>query len=275
MTQTISRLYATRTSAMAAVEDLKTGGFGDDAINVVAPPPPPATDAAPVETPDDTIEASILQAGVPAAHAPIYAEGVRRGETLVSVRAPFGFATRATDILAQHSPTETSLPDDGYERPKGDPATPLSSAMGWKVLSDNPTPLSSFLGWATLSTRRSAPIPDSELVDDPAPFSKRIGMEVLSGKPAILSGHFGWRLLSDNPTPLSTRLGWPVLAKDQNPPPARFGYPLLSDDPAPLSKRFGWRLLSDNPTPLSSRFGWRVLSSDPAPLSSWFRRLMS
>ncbi len=264
MTQAISRLYASPANASAAAAELKDSGFSDDAITLIAPGPV-----------DEALVASIVEAGVPTAHAPTYAEGVRSGETLVSVRAPFGFAIKATEILSKHSPTETELPDHGYELPVRDPAAPLSSALGWKILSDNPTPLSSFLGWATLSTRRSPPKPDRELIDDPAPFSRKIGMEVLSDKPAILSGHFGWRVLSDDPTPLSTRLGWPVLSKDQKPPPTRLGWPLLSDEPAPLSKRFGWRVLSDEPAPLSKRFGWRVLSSDPKPLSSWFRRLMS
>jgi hypothetical protein len=270
MTQAISRLYASSADAAAAVSELKETGFAEDAISVIGPVLP-----ADAGMPDDAIAATIVQAGVPSAHAATYAEGVRSGETLVSVRAPFGYANTATEILSKHSPTATDLPDDGYEVPVRDPAAPLSSALGWKVLLDNPTPLSSFLGWAALSTKRTPPKPDRELVDDPAPFSKKIGMEVLSDKPAILSGHLGWRVLSDDPTPLSTRLGWPILSKEQKPPATRFGWPLLSDEPAPLSKRFGWRVLSDEPAPLSKRFGWRVLSSDPTPVSSWFRRLMS
>jgi hypothetical protein len=267
MTQTISRLYSSPDSATAAVAQLRSGGFADDAINVVAPvshqptyaEPVETADAMPVETPDDGIAASIIAGGVPAAHAPTYAEGVRRGETLVSVRAPFGFANKATAILTGFDPVETDLPDDGYEMPPRDPAAPLSSAWGWPVLSNNPTPLSSFLRLPTLCLRRSPPKPDHAMVDDPAPFSKRIGMEVLSDKPAILSGRFGWRLLWDNPTPLSTRLGWRTLSPDQN----------------PLSARLGWRVLSDNPAPLSTRFGWRVLASDPEKPPSWFRRLLS
>jgi len=266
MTQTISRLYTSHSNAIAAVEELKSSGFAEDAINMVAP----------VEgTPDDAVAASILKGGVPSAYVPAYAAGVGRGETLVSVQAPFGYAITATGILENHSPIVTDLPDYGYEAPKRDPAAPLSSAWGWKVLSDNPTPLSSFLRWPTLSTKKSPPKPDSELVDDPAPFSKKIGMEVLSDKPTILSTHFGWRVLGRNPAPLSTRLGWPVLSRSQKAPATSMGLPLLSDNPAPLSSRFGWRLLSDNPAPLSTRFGWRVLSSDPAPASSWFRKLMS
>jgi hypothetical protein len=266
MTQTISRLYSSPASAAAAVEELKNGGFAEEAVRLVAPAPGDA---------DDGIVAAIVAGGVPTAHAPVYADGVRRGETLVSVRAPFGFAVTATEILDRHGPIPTGLPDDGYEPPVRDPAAPLSSAWGWPVLSNNPTPLSSFLHWPTLSTRRSLPKPDSDLVDDPAPLSKKVGMQVLSDEPAPLSKRLGWRLLSDNPWPLSTRLGWTLLSKDPTPLSSRLGWRTLSDNPAPLSARMGWRVLSDNPTPLSTRFGWRVLSSDPEPVASWFRRWTS
>jgi hypothetical protein len=272
MTQTISRLYSSPDSAADAMAELRSGGFADDAIHLVAPVSHQPTDA---ETPDDGIVASILAGGVPTAHAPTYADGIRRGETLVSVRAPFGFAKKAIEILTRFGPVETDLPDDGYEMPPRDPAAPLSSAWGWPVLSNNPTPLSSLLRLPTLCGRRSRPKPDHELIDDPAPFSKRIGMQVLLDNPAILSRRFGWRLLWDNPTPLSTRLGWPALSRERGPLSSQLGLKLLSDNPAPLSRFLGWRVLSDNPAPLSKRFGWRVLSSDPPKPPSWFQRLLS
>ena len=265
MTQTISRLYSSRENAEAAAKELRENGFGDDEINVVAPADRQGTETEAAETPDDGIVASILRGGVPKAHAPAYAEGVHRGETLVSVRVPFGFAGQATGIMAKFSPTEADLPDHGYELPPHDDAAPLSSAFGWPVLSGNPAPLSSLLGWRTLSTRRPPAKPDQELVDDPAPLSKSIGMDVLSDNPAPLSARLGWRLLSDNPAPLSKRLGWRLLSDNPAPLSTSAGWPLLSDDPAPLSRRLGWRLLSNNPTPLSTRLGWRVLLNDRPP----------
>jgi hypothetical protein len=267
MTQTISRLYGNHGSAMAAVEELEASGFGKDAVHLVTLAPGDA---------EDGVLAAIVAGGVPTAHAPVYADGVRRGDTLVSVQAPFGFANTATDILDKHGPTPTDLPDHGYELPPRDPAAPLSSAWGWPVLSSDPTPLSSFLGWPTLSTRRSLPRPDAALaVDDPAPLSKKVGMQVLSDEPAPLSRRFGWRLLSDTPWPLSTRMGWSLLSKSPTPLSDRLGWRTLLHTPAPLSARMGWRVLSDDPAPLSTRFGWRVLSSDPQPGTSWFRRWMS
>ena len=262
MTQTISRSYSSRENGAAAVEELKRTGFDDSAIHVIAPADRDASDAEPAAMPDDELMASIAQGGVVATHAAAYADAVRRGETLVSVRAPFGCAATVTSILDKFDPTETGLGDQGYGYPPPDPATPLSSAFRWTVLIDDPTPLSSWLGWPTLSARQPLRKPDRDLIDNPAPLSKAVGMPLLSDKPAPLSRRLGWQLLLGNPAPLSTRLGWPLLSGSQNPPQTRFGLPLLSDNPAPLSSLFGLKLLSSDPAPLSRLFGWRVLSRD-------------
>ncbi len=253
MTQTISRIYQVRENADAAATALKKAGFAERGINVVAP----------AEAPDGQILASIRRGGVVATHADVYAEGIKRGETLVSVQAPFGCATLATALLEKHGPTDTGLGEQGYEKAPPDPAAPLSSACGWTVLIDNPAPLSSSLGWSVLSTRRPPRKPDSELVDNPAPFSKTIHKPILTDRPTILSSRFGWRVLLDNPAPLSARFRWPILSKEQKLPPVRFGLRLLSNNPAPLSARLGWKLLSNDPAPLSRFFGMRVLSDDP------------
>jgi hypothetical protein len=210
MTQTINRIYQRREDAEAATLELKKVGFADDLINVVAPA---------VASHEHLVE-RIRQGGVASSHAEAYAERIEQGATLVSVQAAFGLAATVTGILDKHSPSDTGLPEQGYDRPPPDPATPLSSACGWKVLINNPTPLSSYLGWRVLSTNKSA----------------------------------------DNPAPFSTRLGLPVLSKEQKPPPQRFGMPLLSADPAPFSALLGLKLLSNDPAPLSRLLGLRVLS---------------
>ena len=251
MTQTISRIYDNAEKAEAAVKELKRVGFADHAVSVVAP----------MHSAEAALPA-ITGSGVIASHATVYADALARGETLVSVRAPFGFAATATTILEKHRPTETGLGEQGYEQPPPDPAAPLSSALGWSVLSDNPTPLSSALGLSTLSKNQRKQVRDDELIDNPAPLSRAFGLKLLSDRAAPLSSKFGWKLLSDNPAPLSSKLGMSPLSKDQNAPDSRFGMKLLSDNPAPLSSALGWKLLSDNPAPLSSWFNWRVLSRD-------------
>jgi hypothetical protein len=254
MTQTISRIYKSHKNAEAAVSEAKRVGFAEQAITVVAPPSS--------ETPDQELMASIARGGVASTHATAFAEAIRSGETLVSIRAPFGHAATAITILEKHHPTETGLGDQGYERPPPDPAAPFSSWAGWRVLSDNPAPLSSALSWPTLSSRQPVRKPDEDLFDDPAPLSRTFGMRLLSDKPAPLSKRLGWKLLSHEPAPLSKRLGWATLSREKKAPEARFGMKLLSDNPAPLSSRFGWKLLSNNPAPLSSWLNWRVLSRD-------------
>jgi hypothetical protein len=99
---------------------------------------------------------------------------------------------------------------------------------------------------------------DDDLSREPAPFSKALGLPLLSNNRTpfstfwsmsllsnfCFSKKFGWRLLWHNATPFSEKAGWRV----------------LSDNATPLSSRMGWRVLDDNPTPLSSKFGWPVLS---------------
>ena len=253
MTQTISRIYKAREDADAAAAELRRAGFDGRDINVVAPG----------EAPDEEVLARIREGGVTGTHAEVYAGRIKQGETLVSILAAFGYALLAIDILEKHGPEDTGLPEQEYEKTPPDPAAPLSSALGWKVLSHDPAPLSSALGLPLLLTRRRRRKPDLELVDNPAPLSKAVNMPVLTDRPAILSSRFRWRVLWDDAAPLSRRLGLPVLSKEQKPPPARAGVALLSDNPAPLSSRVGWRLLLNDPAPLSRLLGWRVLSDEP------------
>ena len=249
MTQTVSCIYRAREDADAAAAELRKVGFPDDEIHVVAM----------AEASDDEIRAATQQAGLRATHAEFYADAVKRGETLVSVPAQFGCAALVSKILHKHNPTETGLPEQGYEQRSWDPAAPLSSKWGWTVLFDNPAPLSAWLGIRVLSTDQPVRKRNADLIDNPAPFSKAIKAPLLTERPAILSSRFGWRVLLTDPAPLSSRLGWPVLSKK----PGRFGPRLLSDKPAPFSALLGLKLLSSDPAPLSRLFKWRVLSSDP------------
>jgi hypothetical protein len=49
---------------------------------------------------------ALVDAGIPREHADIYAEAVRRGGTLVTVRAGDEWQNRATEILNRHSPVD-------------------------------------------------------------------------------------------------------------------------------------------------------------------------
>ncbi len=277
MPQTIARMYSRQETAEAVVKELQERGIVADDIVVVTRPAAaqsesPETTASPTTTGTDPILASIMETGVPPAHASIYAERVRQGDVLVAVCPPFGYGLPATQIMDSHDPIAVDLPEAAPVGPGTrsaatsgaisgatpgtttstrvrDDATPLSSALGLRVLLSDPAPLSNYLNWRTLK-----PEPNSSTTlesirrqsNDAAPLSGKVGMSVLSDNPAPLSNKAGWRTLSPEPAPLSRKLGWR----------------LLSDDPAPLSNKLGWRVLLDNPTPLSSLLGLKVLSKD-------------
>jgi hypothetical protein len=244
MPVTVSRIYDSPEKAETAASELKKYSFAPEHINVVTPNGHDSGAA----------ESALTKGGISPARAKVYAEAVSGGKSVVTVLPSFGNAAKAAEILDTFGPVETHITDvpDTVERgpkaPRGsssstDPAAPLSSATGWKVLSDDPTPLSTKFGWRVL-------------LDNPTPLSSWLGWRTLSDNqtsrtslssdPAPLSNMLGWKLLTDNPAPLSSRAGWRI----------------ISDDPAPLSRKFGWRVLSDNQTAKAS------LSHDPTPLSS-------
>ena len=113
--------------------------------------------------------------------------------------------------------------------------------------------------------------------DDPAPFSRMLGIPVLSefsSSTGLLSSDwsvssgFGFRLTSRNAAPLSSMFGMKVLSASKRDRRSSFGMPLRSQNPAPLSSLLGM-------TPISSRqrrgnysFGFPLLSRNPSPLSS-------
>ena len=233
----VSRIFSTNEDATGAVGDLEQAGFRRAAIQVIS------------ATEGDASEAALVKSGVTPAHAAPYAAAVSKGGTLVLVEAPPGGAVAVKAILETARPGDAGAATAEYEavaRPElsksgttsasvsaADSATPLSSALNWPVLLDDPAPLSKWLNWRTLTA------PPTE-----KPTSH--GLPFLSDDPTPLSSKLGLKVLSDNPAPLSTKMNRNV----------------ISDDPTPLSNRFNWRVLLDNPSPLSSWLGIAVLSSD-------------
>ncbi len=90
----------------------------------------------------------------------------------VDVDAPFGEGQRVAQILDRHGPLG---PDD--ERSAGEPNA-RAGVVG--KVTDWAAPLSSLLGWKVLSDYRS-PFWPQALVHDPAPLSTRLGWPVLCG----------------------------------------------------------------------------------------------
>jgi len=137
MTQTISRLYGAASDATACLADLKEHGFGEGEVYAVSPPPPGQNDLS-------TLAAAIAQGNVLKAKAAVYAQGVAKGGTLITVHAPFGAAAKATGILDRHNPIDSGVPDPVYPRITYDDAAPFSSSLQIPALLSDPAPLSSF-----------------------------------------------------------------------------------------------------------------------------------
>lgn len=192
MSHEISRMFATAEAARAAAAELAEEGFTD--VHVVNPP---ANSDAPVSA----IASQIALGRVLLSDAKVYAAGVAKGKSLVTVHAPFGSGMLATSILESHGPVASGMPD--AEPPRmWDEATPLSSALALDVLLRDPTPASRVMGIAPLAGSDCS-------------FSGTIGMPLLSSNPAPLSSLVGMSTLSSKGTPLSSLVGMPLLTRSK------------------------------------------------------------
>jgi hypothetical protein len=182
----IVRLYDSAARAAEAVRKLADWGFLDEDIDVVGPDQAPNDDAA---------VAAIAKACVLRSDAAVYARGVRRGGTLVILRAPFGTGGTASDLLDECGPIDAGM---AYReaRPHGwDDAAPLSSALRmptgvsshdsfsayWSLplLSRTSRTLCSALGWSELSDSEFALFGRPGLSRNAAPFSNALKLPLL------------------------------------------------------------------------------------------------
>jgi hypothetical protein len=167
-----------------------------------------------VGTSIEEIVAVIIKGNILKAHARVYAAGIRKGGSLVTVHAPFGGAYKAVQILEKFSPIESGMSEPQSYIPPWDEVTPMSSALQMPVLLDNPTPFSSFWNLPVLAKSSFS-------------LSVLYGLPLLSKK-AGPSSSFGFPLLSRNATPLSSLLGLPLLISDATPLSSRLGIPTIS-----------------------------------------------
>ena len=188
MTQTITRLFPDAASAAGALAKLKGHGFRDEHIHTVAPSGGAAESIAP----------QIMKGRILKSHAHVYAKGVAKGGTLVTVHAPFGTARRAMDALDSHGPVDSGVAEPVYSGPAWDSAAPISSAMQMPVHAKGA-----------------------------APFSDIIGMKPLASSGYSLFGSLGWRALSRSGSSFSSKIGMPLLSKKAAPFSALFGLPTL------------------------------------------------
>ncbi|CCE01084.1 hypothetical protein [Bradyrhizobium sp. STM 3809] len=187
MSQTICRMYANPAQAASAKAALEHEGYDD--VHLVS------SDSA-GESIDDIV-AAITRVFVLKSHARVYAEGISRGGSLVTVHAPFTGGLRAMQILAGFGPIDSGITEPESHVMPWDEATPMSCILQIPVLLDNPTPFAHFWNVPTLSSSTFS-------------LSALFGMPLLRQfGPAISS--FGMPLLSRDPAPLSSLLRLPTL----------------------------------------------------------------
>lgn len=110
MAKTIVALYQTYAQAQEVVADLEAAGFGQDHVQVTSNEMkggPYAADAG--DLPD-----SLTDHGVPDDEADFYAEGVRRGSSLVVVRVADADADRAYDVMTKHESIDYDRQSSDY-----------------------------------------------------------------------------------------------------------------------------------------------------------------
>lgn len=205
MSQTICRVYASRTKADAAASELRRNGYGT--VDVFADP-----DGAPLAA--DAHVTAMTRSGIARHLAGELAGEIASGRAVVAVYAAFGRALMAERILREHDPLDLFQPRRTSE-PLFDDATPMSNILGLKPLSEGKLPFETMTGIGSLATGWTL----SGLFGlgygraKPAPFSSMLGLPTLTGSATPFSSMTGMKMLTDNATPLSSAIGMPVLKK--------------------------------------------------------------
>ena len=192
MTQTITRMYGSHEHAADAVKELKSAHFPSGSVHLVSAAD--VKDTAPGKGGEDPITAAVMKAYVLKAHAKVYAEGIRKGGTLVTVHAPFGSADEAMEILDRHGPIDSGVPEPPRSYLVWEDAAPVSSVFMLPVLSKNRTPFSSF--WNVPTRKHGHTIKVKQIAH--GNLSSSLGLP---------------HLTRNNPAPLSNLVGAPLLAK--------------------------------------------------------------
>jgi hypothetical protein len=248
-------MYETEKQARDAVGKLRAEGFPKNTVLRVSPA---------AESTEETVEplSIAIQAGfLRPSDARIYTALLEQGRYMVSVRAPFGEARSATEIMDGFDPVDAGIPKPQKRSIAWEVGAPLSSALLLPILSRHgPDAFSMSFGFPTLT---SGPTP-------------RYG-SLASSDYAL----FGQPSLSRNPAPLSSLFNMPTLSGKSGPSwTSSLGFPMLSQSPAPLSSLLGMHLLRgtprhSEPAPFSASIGMPPLSHGRTFLSRWFGELGS
>jgi hypothetical protein len=223
-----ARFYPTAQQAHDAYGALLEEGFRKQSVAMIEPAQG-AEDGMPIAAMADAIKAGSLLAE----QADFFVSNLQPGYSLVVVEPPFGATRLAADILERFEPLDL-VPEPEYAEkpyvPVSQRATPLSDALGWRVLSNDPTPFSDAWGFNVLSSRRSALSRwFAELTSSRFSLSSKFGLPLLSRDPAPLSSRFGLALKTGQTGQRwTTSMGLPLLTSGAAPLSSKLGLPVLS-----------------------------------------------
>lgn len=246
----IVRVYAAERKARDAAKKLKTEGFGDDIVCVLAPKTAAAEGAAPGEAARPAkaadvakdVAAAVDSGRLPKSKAALATENMQQGRTVLAVDAPYGSGLLATQIMDSFEPVEIapakSVTAEGKPRL-------TSEQFDVPLLWDGKTATANWFG-GELTSHDYTFFKAEMLSDNPTPLSSCLKLKVLQNPKKDWKHSFGQALLSPDPTPFSRRFGWKVLLDTEKNWTASYGFPLLTSNPAPLSKLLGLPVLSKN-----------------------------
>ncbi|RJF77877.1 hypothetical protein [Rhodopseudomonas palustris] len=219
MTQIITRLYDSSSKLAALEADLKNASYRYSIVT--------GYQSGKSSSVDDII-AALGKAYVPSGEARLYADYVKKGAVVVAVKAEFGFAAKAAEILDRYGPNKISIQKSSSATAEQSEATPFSNMLHLSTLLDTSGKYKSYSG-------------DWLLVDSDKTFS---------GTPLVISSKGPYQSFS----------GTPLLLDSSGPYKSFSGTPLLLDSSGPYKSYSGEPLLINNPTIFSSWLGLPVLS---------------
>lgn len=193
----IVRMYGSAQQATDAVRKLHEEGFPADVVDLITSASGQAAGGAAPGSGDPLVDA-ITAGYVLKSHAMVYAQGIRRGGSLVIVRAPFSYGTDAIAILDSFGPVDSGVEMRVDNWAGWDEATPLSSILWLPLLAKGSSGISSFWNLPLLTrTGRT--------------LCTVLGIGELASPASPLSGALGLPTISRRSAPLSSALGLPLL----------------------------------------------------------------
>lgn len=225
----IARYYESAQQARNALQSLEQEGVPQRVMALLETPAegeevPAASKKAPAVSTSDMVARAMKAGRLLGEHAAFYSSNLKPGQALLVVEAPFGHTVTVKNIMEAHGALDLTHEPPPAPKPPYVPLSrrpaPLSSMLGWQVLSSSPDTYSQFWGFPELSKGLS--------------FLGR-WIPTLTRPSFALSSALGMGLLSRNGAPLSSMFGLPVKTGASGDAwTSSFGLPLLTKSSGPV-----------------------------------------